>query len=201
MRSRVQAAEMRYLRQVAGFRRIDKVRNRTIREKLNTEMLLLKVERSQLRWFGHVLKITRNRLVYQVYSAGPNANRPRGRARARWTVEIRNLCARVGVDYTRGGETASGWYLWRSKNAGLCPDLRRIKGNRYWLIDWLIFYIDNSVPMFLEDWKNAIKICCLAFNIYRFHQSKRLVYLWKLRNKKHKLETVYCPSQAYILKF
>ena len=84
MRSRVQAAEMRYLRRVAGVRRIDKVRNSTIREELNIEPLLLKVERSQLRWFGHVLRMTQSRLVHQVYSALPTGNRPRGRPRARW---------------------------------------------------------------------------------------------------------------------
>ena len=121
MRSRVLTAQMRYLHRVAGVRRIDKVRNSTIREELNIEPLLLKVERSQLRWFGHVLRMPRNILVHQVYSALPTGNRPRGRPRARWANGIQNLCARVGVDYTRAGETASCRNLWRSTIASLCP--------------------------------------------------------------------------------
>ena len=48
-RSRVQAAEMSFLRRVAGV--WDRVRSSAIREELGLEPLLLYLERSQLRWF------------------------------------------------------------------------------------------------------------------------------------------------------
>ena len=94
---RVQAAEMRYLRKVVGVRRIERIRNTTIREYLNVEQLLLKVERSQLRWFGHVLRMPESRLPNRVYSAQPTGRRPVGRPRNRWSDEIKSLRAGRGL--------------------------------------------------------------------------------------------------------
>ena len=56
-RSRVQAAEMSFVRRVAGFSLRDRVRSLVIREELGLEPLLLCLERSQLRWFGHLVRM------------------------------------------------------------------------------------------------------------------------------------------------
>jgi len=53
MRSRIQAAEMSFLRRVVGLSLRDRVRSSDIRRELRVEPLLLRIERSQLRWFGH----------------------------------------------------------------------------------------------------------------------------------------------------
>ena len=52
MRSQVQASEMRFLRRIEGVTLFNKVRSSEIRKSLNIEPLLLRIERSQLRWFG-----------------------------------------------------------------------------------------------------------------------------------------------------
>ena len=57
MRSRVQAAEMGFLRKVRGLFLLDKVKSTDIRQSLNIEPLLLRIERSQLRWYGHVTQM------------------------------------------------------------------------------------------------------------------------------------------------
>ena len=44
-RSRLQAAEMRVLRKIAGVSRLDHVRNEMVRERLRIELVLKKVER------------------------------------------------------------------------------------------------------------------------------------------------------------
>ena len=49
VRSRVQAAEMGFLRGISGLTLLDKVKSADIRESLNIEALLLRLERSQLR--------------------------------------------------------------------------------------------------------------------------------------------------------
>ena len=54
MRSLVQASKMRFLQRIEGVTLFNKVRSFEIRESLNIEPLLLRIERSQLRWFGHV---------------------------------------------------------------------------------------------------------------------------------------------------
>ncbi|XP_048870381.1 uncharacterized protein LOC125742436 [Brienomyrus brachyistius] len=53
----LQAAKMRFLRRVSGLSLRDRVRCSDIRESLRVEPLLLHVERSQLRWFGHLARM------------------------------------------------------------------------------------------------------------------------------------------------
>ncbi|XP_049899777.1 uncharacterized protein LOC126389867 [Epinephelus moara] len=64
MRSRVQAAEMSFLRRAAGLSFRDRVRSSDIREGLRVEPLLLHIERSQLRWFGHLVRMPSGRLPW-----------------------------------------------------------------------------------------------------------------------------------------
>ena len=52
VRSRVQAAEMKLLRRNSGLTLLHKVKSADIRESLNIKALLLRLERSQLRWYG-----------------------------------------------------------------------------------------------------------------------------------------------------
>ena len=61
MRSRVQAAEMGFLRRISGLTLLDKVKSADIRESLNIESLLLRLERPQLRWYGHVTRMSLER--------------------------------------------------------------------------------------------------------------------------------------------
>ncbi len=51
-RSRIQAAEMSFLRRVAGRSLRDRVRSSVTREELRVEPLVLHIERGQLRWLG-----------------------------------------------------------------------------------------------------------------------------------------------------
>uniref|UniRef100_A0AAQ4PNU2 Reverse transcriptase domain-containing protein n=1 Tax=Gasterosteus aculeatus aculeatus TaxID=481459 RepID=A0AAQ4PNU2_GASAC len=78
-RSRVQAAEMGFLRRVAGVSLRDRGRSSAIREELGVEPLLLCVKRSQLRWFGHLVRMPPGRLPREVFQARPAGKRPRGK--------------------------------------------------------------------------------------------------------------------------
>ena len=97
-RSRIQAAEMSFLRRVAGVSLRDRVRSSVIRERLGVEPLLLCVERSQLRWFGHLVRMPPGRLPREVFQACPAGRRPRGRPRTRWRDYISALAwERLGI--------------------------------------------------------------------------------------------------------
>ncbi|TWW67224.1 hypothetical protein D4764_02G0002650 [Takifugu flavidus] len=61
-RSRIQAAEMSFLRRVAGLSLRDRVRSSDIREELGVELLLLHIERSELGWLGHLARMPSGRL-------------------------------------------------------------------------------------------------------------------------------------------
>ncbi|TWW62404.1 hypothetical protein D4764_04G0010510 [Takifugu flavidus] len=71
-RSQVQAAEMSFLRRVAGLSFIDRLRSSAIQEELGVEPLLLRVERSQMRWLGHLVRIPPGRLSGEVFRACPS---------------------------------------------------------------------------------------------------------------------------------
>ena len=87
----MQAYEMRFFRKIKGVTMFDKHHNTAIRESLNSESLLFRIERSQLRWFGHVSRMPQERLSKQTLYAEVSGKRPVGRPRTRWLDYIENL--------------------------------------------------------------------------------------------------------------
>ena len=83
VRSQVQASAMRFLRRIEGVTLFNKVRSSEIRKSVNIEPLVLRIERSQLRWFGHVSRMPQERLPKQALPAKENGRRPVGRPRTR----------------------------------------------------------------------------------------------------------------------
>ncbi|KAK0142203.1 hypothetical protein N1851_020089 [Merluccius polli] len=93
-RSRVQAAEMSFLRTVAGLSLRDRVRSSVIREELGIDPLLLRVERSQAR---------------------PTGRRPRGRPRTRWRDDVSRLAwEHLGIPQEELDEVAGEREVWAS---------------------------------------------------------------------------------------
>ncbi|KAK3537481.1 hypothetical protein QTP70_012107 [Hemibagrus guttatus] len=98
VRSWIQAAEMSFLRRVAGHSLRDRVRSSVTREELGVEPLLLHIERGQLRWLGHLFRMPPGRLPGEVFRACPTGKRPRGRPRTRWRDYVFQLAwERLGV--------------------------------------------------------------------------------------------------------
>ncbi|KAK3559924.1 hypothetical protein QTP86_026952 [Hemibagrus guttatus] len=97
VRSRIQAAEMSFLRRVAGRSLRDRVRSSVTREELGVEPLFLHIERGQLRWLGHLFRMLPGRLPREVFRACPTGKRPRGRPRTRWRD-----CLSAGLGTPRG---------------------------------------------------------------------------------------------------
>ncbi len=73
----IQVAEMSFLCTVARLSLRDRVRSSDILEELRVEPLLLHVERSQLRWFRHLVRIPPECLPGEVFWACPTRRRPR----------------------------------------------------------------------------------------------------------------------------
>ena len=91
VRSQVQASAMRFLRKIEEVTLFNKVRSFEIRKSLNIELLLLRIERSQLRWFDHVSRMPQKKLPKQALHAKANGSRPVRRPRTRWTDYIEDL--------------------------------------------------------------------------------------------------------------
>ena len=62
VQSQMQASEMRFMRKIEGVTMFDKHRSTAIRESSDFESLLLRIERSLLRWFDHVSRMLHERL-------------------------------------------------------------------------------------------------------------------------------------------
>ena len=78
-------------RKIEGVALFNKMCSSEFRKSLNIEPLLLRIERSQLRWFGHVSRMPQERFPKQALFAKANGRRPVGRFRTRWTDYIEDF--------------------------------------------------------------------------------------------------------------
>ena len=99
---------------IKGVTLFNKVRSSEIRKSLNIEPLLLRIERSQLRWFGNVSRMPQERLPKQALLAKANGRRPVGRPRTRWTDYIKDLgWNRLGLHPSEMMEVMEDREVWR----------------------------------------------------------------------------------------
>jgi len=74
------------------------MRSFEIRKSLNIELLLLRIKRSQLRWYGHVSRMPQERLPKQAFLAKVKGKRLVGRPRTCWEDYIEDIgCNRLGL--------------------------------------------------------------------------------------------------------
>ena len=99
---------------IEGVTLFNKVRSSEIRKSLNIEPLLFRIERSQLRWFGHVSRMPQERLPKQALLAKANGRRPVGRPRTRWTDYVEDLgWNRLGLRPSEMMEVMEDREVWR----------------------------------------------------------------------------------------
>ena len=133
VRYRVQAAEISFLQKVRSLSVLDKVKSTDIYKSLNIEPLLLRIERSQLRWYGHVTQMPRKRKAKQIMDALLSGKRPRGRLRTCSQNYVEYLAwSRLGISPAKLTLVAGNRDAWRSQLA-LLPSQpqknKRAKGN------------------------------------------------------------------------
>ncbi|KAI3369206.1 hypothetical protein L3Q82_007445 [Scortum barcoo] len=95
----------------------NRVRSSVTREELGgVEPLLLHIERSQLRWLGHLFRMPPGlRLPREVFQACPTGRRPRGRPRTRWRDYVSQLAwERLGVPLEELEEVSGVREVWAS---------------------------------------------------------------------------------------
>jgi hypothetical protein len=76
-----ESPEMKFLRIMVGKTRRDKRRNNRIRETLNQEPILNYIERRNIQWYGHVVRMREYRKPKQAMEARREKSRGRGRPR------------------------------------------------------------------------------------------------------------------------
>ena len=118
---RLETFEMRCLRIILGVRLMDKVRNEEIRRRLNiTTTICEEITRRRLKWFGHVVRMTPNRLPFQAYKNDFKKRRPQGRPPTRWRDQVEKD---IGIPLKEAEQQAQGRTEWRRTTR------RRAKGH------------------------------------------------------------------------
>lgn len=115
-KSKIQAAEMKALRVIHRCTRLDRIRNEVIRQQMGIESVLHYVERAQLRWFGHVMRMEEQRYPRKFYEWKPDRRRPVGRPRMRWRTNIEQALQRRGtsLEEVERGRTFEDRSHWRN---------------------------------------------------------------------------------------
>ena len=86
---------MSFLRRNKGVTQFNNVRRSETRKSLNIKPLPRRIERSRLRWFGHLSRMPQERLAIQALLAKENRKKLVGRPRTRWTDYIKSHAAAV----------------------------------------------------------------------------------------------------------
>ena len=81
---RIEAAEMKLLRPLAGYTLFDHKTNDSVLRELRTECILDKIHKYRRNWFLHVQRMPPNRIPLKSYHYRPQGRRTIGRPKKRW---------------------------------------------------------------------------------------------------------------------
>ena len=82
--SRLQAAQMRFLRSVKGYTRLDKIRSEIMRKELEIPGIQDVRTKYIQNWINHIERMDNNRLPKYALNYKPRGRRDRGSPRKRW---------------------------------------------------------------------------------------------------------------------
>jgi hypothetical protein len=86
--SRIQSAEMKFLRSVKGCTRMDHIRNEEIRTEIEMYTIQDKITEYRIRWSARLQRMDNSRLPKQVLLYKPRGRRDVGGPRKRWTADV-----------------------------------------------------------------------------------------------------------------
>ena len=87
-RRRIEAAEMKLLRPLAGYTLYDHKENDSIRRELQITCVLDKIDEYRLNWFLHLQRMPLNRIPLKSYHYRPQGRRTIGRPKKRWREQL-----------------------------------------------------------------------------------------------------------------
>jgi hypothetical protein len=127
--SKLNAVEMRSLRNICGKNLNDRIRNECIRRECDMEEdVVTKIKKGMLRWFGHIERMDSERLTKKVYMGEVSGKRKCGRPRKKWLNQIeeilqegnvrshknRRACMKSSMKVNEAKEICQDRCLWRS---------------------------------------------------------------------------------------
>jgi hypothetical protein len=87
-RRRIEGAEMKLLRPLAGYTLYDHKANDSIRRELQITCILDKIDEYRLNWLLHLQRMPQNRIPLKSYHYRPQGRRTIGRPKKRWREQL-----------------------------------------------------------------------------------------------------------------
>lgn len=100
-KSKLQASEVKFLRNSIGVTKRERLRNERIRELMKVEPLQDETQKSRLRWYDYVKQIEENRIHRRIHEMKMEGKRPRGRLRDRCLKGVEVCVKKKGEDWTK----------------------------------------------------------------------------------------------------
>jgi hypothetical protein len=111
-KNRMQTIEMKYHRRALGVTKRDHKRNDDIREELGIESITTTIEKNQLKWYGHLIRMAGRRQVRRIWDARINPKRARERAPESWNGTVATVIERRGLKWREARKLAQDKRSW-----------------------------------------------------------------------------------------
>ena len=112
---RLNVMEMNCLRNMCGVTRRDRVRNEEVRERVGVDIALAdRVEERVLSWFGHVERMSGERMTKRVYGSSVGGVRGRGRPPKGWLSGVRDAVEKRGMTVENARMVCQNRNEWRA---------------------------------------------------------------------------------------
>jgi hypothetical protein len=82
--TRLEVAEMRFLRSVKGYTRLDKIRSEVVRKEIEISGTQEVKSKQKQNWINHLERMDNTRLPKNALNYKPRGRRGRGHPRKRW---------------------------------------------------------------------------------------------------------------------
>ena len=113
VRRRVDVLEMKCLRNICGVRWFDRVSNVRVREMCgNKKSVVERAEEGVLKWFGHMERMSEERLTKKIYVSEVEGTRRRGRPNWRWKDGVKGILSGRGLSMQEGERSARNRVKW-----------------------------------------------------------------------------------------
>ena len=115
--SKIQAAEMKFLRRARGVTKMDKIRSEQIRTDLKIKEARKSIEERKLNWWGHLKRMDEKKQVKKVWESRMDGKRKVGRPQVTWDQTIDRILTSKGVTKKEAASKTANREEWKKFTA------------------------------------------------------------------------------------
>ena len=109
------------LRRICNIYWPNKISNEELHRKTNTRQLSTEIAIRRLKWLGHVLRMSDDRIPKVALHWAPEGKRKRGRPKTTWRRTVAKDLAAIGIPWDAAQPLAQNRPQWRKLITALCP--------------------------------------------------------------------------------